>query len=126
MIHSYCIIALFLILPITYYLKKGYFFDIRDQSSTVLKYVAIALFSALLLYGIFTNIPLITVICSRNNYYSWAFILIVLQLTICNLFIFLIQAAYILPEILKTKSNSNGKLFFTFYIRIINLLFISS
>lgn len=110
MVHSYCIIALFLILPLN--CQDVYISDIRDQSHVIMKYVALTLFSILLLYGIIVNVLLLTVIYSRNSFYTRAFMLIVSQLAVCHLFMFLIQVVYILPELLKSKSISEGKLFY--------------
>ncbi|KAL3995167.1 putative integral membrane protein [Acanthocheilonema viteae] len=106
MVRSYCIIVLFLVLPLNCREKNSTIvFDIRDKSNAVMRYVALVLFSLFLLYGIAVNALMVAVIYGRNSYYSRAFILIVSQLIICNSAIFLLQVAYVLPAMLKTESN---------------------
>uniref|UniRef100_A0A8R1U331 G_PROTEIN_RECEP_F1_2 domain-containing protein n=1 Tax=Onchocerca volvulus TaxID=6282 RepID=A0A8R1U331_ONCVO len=90
--YSYCIIALFLILPLNCYEENATnflndsVFDIRDEQHMVTKYTVVVLFNLFLLHGIISN-GLITVILylKRDNHYSRAFILITYQLIICNL-----------------------------------------
>ncbi|VDK86542.1 unnamed protein product [Litomosoides sigmodontis] len=102
---SFCIIALFLILPLRCEEKNMSIFDIRNNSNTVSKYVAIVVFSFFILYGIVGNLLLATVIRCRENHYSRAFIFIISQLIICNLTVFFLQLVYIVPGILGFGSS---------------------
>lgn len=111
-LYYYCIIVLFLVLPVNCKENKTKYSDIRDQSYAAMKYVAVILFSLLLLYGIISNGLFVLVICSRDNHYSRSFISIISQLIICNLIIFSLQVVYILPGILRTKGSSEGKLIY--------------
>uniref|UniRef100_A0A8R1XL04 G_PROTEIN_RECEP_F1_2 domain-containing protein n=1 Tax=Onchocerca volvulus TaxID=6282 RepID=A0A8R1XL04_ONCVO len=102
--YSYCIITLFLISPLNCYAGNvTNIFDIRDEYNTVKRYVAIILFSLLLLYGIVSNILLIIVFCSKNTFYSHAFILISSQLIICAFLNFIPQVTIVLFEMIKTE-----------------------
>uniref|UniRef100_A0A8R1XSX6 G_PROTEIN_RECEP_F1_2 domain-containing protein n=1 Tax=Onchocerca volvulus TaxID=6282 RepID=A0A8R1XSX6_ONCVO len=102
MAYSCCIIALFLISP-CHAGNMTNTFDIRDEYNTVKRYVAIILFSLLLLYGIVGNILLIIVFCSKNSFYSHAFILISSQLIICAFLNFTPQVIIVLFEMIKTE-----------------------
>uniref|UniRef100_A0A1I8ER65 G_PROTEIN_RECEP_F1_2 domain-containing protein n=1 Tax=Wuchereria bancrofti TaxID=6293 RepID=A0A1I8ER65_WUCBA len=108
--HSYCIIALFLILPLNCYAENTTnVFDIRDECDTVKKYVAVVLFSLLLLYGIVGNVLLMVVFCARDNLYSHSFVLIASQIIVCSFLSFIPQVAIVLLEILKNKSSAAYK-----------------
>ncbi|OZC07082.1 hypothetical protein X798_05887, partial [Onchocerca flexuosa] len=69
-------------------------FDIRDEYNVVEKYVAIILFSLLLLNGTITNILMAIVFCcGRNNFFCHSFVLISSQIIICNFLNFIPQVA---------------------------------
>ncbi|EJW70427.1 hypothetical protein WUBG_18667, partial [Wuchereria bancrofti] len=99
--HSCCIMVLFLILPLNCHAENTTnVFDIRDECNTVKKYVAVVLFSLLLLYGIISDVLLMVVFCSHNNLYSRAFIFITSQIIISGLLNFIPQVVIVLVEIL--------------------------
>uniref|UniRef100_A0A8R1XTB0 7TM_GPCR_Srx domain-containing protein n=1 Tax=Onchocerca volvulus TaxID=6282 RepID=A0A8R1XTB0_ONCVO len=105
---SFYMIVLFLILNATCQDKNTTNkFDIRDEHHKVAKYIAILLFTILLLYSIISNILMaIALFCGgKDNSYSRAFVLIALQLIISNLIYLLPQMFVILPELLQTPSN---------------------
>uniref|UniRef100_A0AAF5PXH6 G-protein coupled receptors family 1 profile domain-containing protein n=1 Tax=Wuchereria bancrofti TaxID=6293 RepID=A0AAF5PXH6_WUCBA len=105
-VHSYCIMVLFLILPFNCHAENTTnVFDIRDECNTVKKYVAVVLFSLLLLYGIVSNILLMVVFCSHDNLYSRAFIFITSQIIISGFLNFIPQVVIVLVEILNSKSS---------------------
>ncbi|VDO14925.1 unnamed protein product [Brugia timori] len=111
--YYYCITVLLSILPLNCHAENvTNVFDIRDERNTVERYVAVVLFSLLLLYSIVSNVLLIFEFCRRDNLYNHSFVLITSQLIVCNLSISLLQVLFILPEILQNKDNSNGKLFY--------------
>lgn len=115
---SYCIIILFLIVPLNCddnaEESKP---NIMDEYHTIIKYVSVILFSLHLLYGITGNALMLIVFCiTREKYF--AFILIATQLIICNFLSFSSQIAVVLPEIL-LRNSSNGKLI---YLCIFTLL----
>uniref|UniRef100_A0AAF5PYU1 G-protein coupled receptors family 1 profile domain-containing protein n=1 Tax=Wuchereria bancrofti TaxID=6293 RepID=A0AAF5PYU1_WUCBA len=104
--HSCCIMVLFLILPLNCHAENTTnVFDIRDECNTVKKYVAVVLFSLLLLYGIISDVLLMVVFCSHNNLYSRAFIFITSQIIISGLLNFIPQVVIVLVEILDSKSS---------------------
>ncbi|VDN84330.1 unnamed protein product [Brugia pahangi] len=106
--YYYCIIVLLSILPLKCHAENTTnVFDIRDERSTVERYVAVVLFSLLLLYSIVSNVLLIFEFCRRDNLYNHSFVLITSQLIVCNLSISLLQVLFILPQILQNKDNSN-------------------
>uniref|UniRef100_A0A8R1U079 G-protein coupled receptors family 1 profile domain-containing protein n=1 Tax=Onchocerca volvulus TaxID=6282 RepID=A0A8R1U079_ONCVO len=106
MARSNYIIVLFLIVSL--YCHEGNtanVFDIRVEYNTVKRYVAIILFSLLLLYGIVSNILLIIVFCTRDIPYSRAFICISSQLIICTFLNFIPQVTIVLFGIIATKNT---------------------
>uniref|UniRef100_A0A1I8EH66 G_PROTEIN_RECEP_F1_2 domain-containing protein n=2 Tax=Wuchereria bancrofti TaxID=6293 RepID=A0A1I8EH66_WUCBA len=105
--HSYCIMVLFLILN-CHAGNTANVSDIRDECNTVEKYVAVVLFSLLLLYSIVSNVLLIFEFCRRDHLYNHSFVLITSQLIVCNLLISLLQILFILPEILQSKDSSGA------------------
>ncbi|VDN87254.1 unnamed protein product [Brugia pahangi] len=109
--YSYCIVALLLILPLNCNgANTTSIFDIRDEKYMTAKYTVVLLFPVFLLYGIISNILMAIVCFSRGNLYGRAFILITLQIIICNLISFIPHMIVLLPEILLTKKNSNCNL----------------
>uniref|UniRef100_A0A1I8EQ75 G-protein coupled receptors family 1 profile domain-containing protein n=1 Tax=Wuchereria bancrofti TaxID=6293 RepID=A0A1I8EQ75_WUCBA len=109
MAHSYCIIALFLILPSNCHAQNTTnVFDIRDECNTVEKYVAVVLFSLLLLYGIVSNILLMVIFCSHDNLYSHSFVLIASQIIVCSFLNFTPQVTIVVLKILRNK-NFEGR-----------------
>ncbi|CAG9539344.1 unnamed protein product [Cercopithifilaria johnstoni] len=80
--------------------------DAREKSNTTAKYVAVILFSLLMLYGAFGNIMMAVVLCCRDSPYSHAFIVITSQLIICDLLTFL-PVIVVLPSILQNENQSN-------------------
>uniref|UniRef100_A0A0R3RNJ5 G_PROTEIN_RECEP_F1_2 domain-containing protein n=1 Tax=Elaeophora elaphi TaxID=1147741 RepID=A0A0R3RNJ5_9BILA len=86
-------------------------FDIRDECNTVRRYVAIVLFSLLVLYGIVSNILMgIVFFRGRGSLYSRAFFLITYQLIICSFLNFLPQVIIVLHEILQNKTSDAYKI----------------
>ncbi|KAL3995174.1 putative integral membrane protein [Acanthocheilonema viteae] len=105
--HSRFIIISFLILPLYCYERNTTnIIDKREKNHTIAKYVTTLLFSLFMLYGAFGNILMAIVLCNRDNSYSRSFILITLQLIICDLLTFL-PVIVVLPIILQAKSNSD-------------------
>uniref|UniRef100_A0A0R3RJP7 G_PROTEIN_RECEP_F1_2 domain-containing protein n=1 Tax=Elaeophora elaphi TaxID=1147741 RepID=A0A0R3RJP7_9BILA len=103
------IIILFLILPLRCQEKDTTEEDdIRDDNHMVAKYIALLLFIIFLLYGFISNILMGVVLFHRRreNYYSYEFILIAIQLIICNFTTFVPQMVVVLPEMLQNKNNS--------------------
>ncbi|VDN84928.1 unnamed protein product [Brugia pahangi] len=104
--YSYCIVALLLILPLNCNgANTTSIFDIRDEKYMTAKYTVVLLFPVFLLYGIISNILMAIVCFSRGNLYGRAFILITLQIIICNLISFIPHMIVLLPEILLTKNS---------------------
>ncbi|OZC06290.1 hypothetical protein X798_06724 [Onchocerca flexuosa] len=107
---SYCVTILFLILSLNCYEgNTTNVFNIRDEYSTAIKYVKIILFPLLLLYSIISNALIAVIFCSRNIFYSRAFILITFQLIISSFLNFIPQMTILLPEMLKSKSSDAYK-----------------
>uniref|UniRef100_A0A8R1Y7A4 G-protein coupled receptors family 1 profile domain-containing protein n=1 Tax=Onchocerca volvulus TaxID=6282 RepID=A0A8R1Y7A4_ONCVO len=105
--HSFNIIVLFLVLPSTYQEKNTTnVLDIREEQ--YVKYITFLLFTALLLYGIISNMLMGTVLfCGgKDNSYNRAFILIASQLIISNLLALLPQLTVVLPEMLQTTNTT--------------------
>uniref|UniRef100_A0A1I8EQ87 Uncharacterized protein n=1 Tax=Wuchereria bancrofti TaxID=6293 RepID=A0A1I8EQ87_WUCBA len=73
--------------------------DIRDECNTVEKYVAVILFSLLLLYGTVSNVLLMVVFCSHDNLYSHSFVLIASQIIFpgSRQYYYMIFSAAVLP-----------------------------
>ncbi|VDN95777.1 unnamed protein product [Brugia pahangi] len=116
-VHSYCIIALLLILSLNCHAENATnVFDIRNECNTVERYVAVVLFSLLLLYGIVSNVLLVVVFCSRDNLYSRAFIIIASQIIVCSFLNFIPQAAIVVLKIVRNKN------FGTWIYRIFSVL----
>ncbi|KAK6104692.1 7 transmembrane receptor (rhodopsin family) protein [Brugia pahangi] len=116
-VHSYCIIALLLILSLNCHAENATnVFDIRNECNTVEGYVAVVLFSLLLLYSIVGNVLLMVVFCSRDNLYSRAFIIIASQIIVCSFLNFIPQAAIVVLKIVRNKN------FGTWIYRIFSVL----
>ncbi|KAK6104686.1 putative integral membrane protein [Brugia pahangi] len=116
-VHSYCIIALLLILSLNCHAENATnVFDIRNECNTVERYVAVVLFSLLLLYGIVSNVLLMVVFCSRDNLYSRAFIIIASQIIVCSFLNFIPQATIVVLKIVRNKN------FGTWIYRIFSVL----
>ncbi|VDO44519.1 unnamed protein product, partial [Brugia timori] len=103
--------------------------DIRDDNHKIIKYIAILLFTVLLLYGIISNILLAAVFFRKDNHYSREFIAIASQLIISNFMAFIPQIVVVFPEILKTKKttwiNRTFSTFATFpFFSILNFSFL--
>lgn len=113
--YSYCITVSFLILPLFGQERNATnAIDIRNENYRIAKFTAIILFTIFIFSGIINNALMAIVIFyhKKDNYYSHSFIAIVSQLIICDFIAFLPQMFVVLPEILQTKSNPNGKLFY--------------
>ncbi|VDN93498.1 unnamed protein product [Brugia pahangi] len=107
-VRYYCIIALFLISPLNCHEgNTTNVFDIRDEQHIIIKYTVVAITLFFVLYGIISNILMITVCYSRNNLYSRPFILIVSQIIISNLVSFIPYVIILLPGILLNKKYGN-------------------
>ncbi|CAG9529801.1 unnamed protein product, partial [Cercopithifilaria johnstoni] len=108
--HCY-ITVLFLVLPITCQERNTtYKADIRDENHKVMKYIAVTLFIIFLLYGITSNTVMAISLFRRGKerYYGRGFLLISIQLIICNFMAFQPQMFHVLPEILQTENKSNA------------------
>ncbi|CAG9530069.1 unnamed protein product [Cercopithifilaria johnstoni] len=107
----YCYITVvLLILPVICQERNTtYEVDIRDENHMIAKYIAVILSIIFLLYGIISNTLMTIVLFCRGkeNRYSHGFVLIAIQLIICNFMAFLPQMYLVLPEILQTESNSH-------------------
>uniref|UniRef100_A0A0R3RP23 G_PROTEIN_RECEP_F1_2 domain-containing protein n=1 Tax=Elaeophora elaphi TaxID=1147741 RepID=A0A0R3RP23_9BILA len=90
--------------------------EVTDKSETyeqhkITKYVAVLLFTILVLYGFASNIFMATVLfCrKRNNRYNREFILIASQIIICDFMALFPHIIVVLPEIiLRGKKNFYG------------------
>ncbi|KAK6104622.1 putative integral membrane protein [Brugia pahangi] len=125
----YYMIVLLLILPSICLENTTDMNDIRDDNHKIIKYIAILLFTLLLLYGIISNILLAAVFFRKDNHYSREFIAIASQLIISNFMAFIPQIVVVLPEILKTKKttwiNRTFSTFATFpFFSILNFSFL--
>ncbi|VDN92853.1 unnamed protein product [Brugia pahangi] len=101
----YCITVVLLILSLNCHAENATnLFDIRNECNTVEKYVAVILFSLLLLYGIASNVLLMVVYCIHNNIYSRTFIHITYQIIVCSFLNFIPQMIVVLGGILWNKN----------------------
>uniref|UniRef100_A0A8R1U2L9 G-protein coupled receptors family 1 profile domain-containing protein n=1 Tax=Onchocerca volvulus TaxID=6282 RepID=A0A8R1U2L9_ONCVO len=82
--------------------------DISTREEQYVKYITFLLFTALLLYGIISNMLMgIVLFCGgKDNSYNHAFILIASQLIISNLLALLPQLTVVLPEMLQTTNTT--------------------
>uniref|UniRef100_A0A0R3R6M8 G_PROTEIN_RECEP_F1_2 domain-containing protein n=1 Tax=Brugia timori TaxID=42155 RepID=A0A0R3R6M8_9BILA len=104
----YCITVVLLILSLNCHAENATnLFDIRNECNTVEKYVAVILFSLLLLYGIASNVLLMVVYCIHNNIYSRTFIHITYQIIVCSFLNFIPQMTVVLGGILWDKNFDN-------------------
>ncbi|KAL3995250.1 Caenorhabditis serpentine receptor-like protein class xa family protein [Acanthocheilonema viteae] len=109
---SWHIIVLFVILlPSTW--ERTYTTDKaeRDDHQNVVKYVAILLFTAFILYAAVSNTLMMIILFHprQSNHYKREFVLISSQLIICNFMALLPHIIVVLPKILHVENNSHAE-----------------
>uniref|UniRef100_A0A0R3RP06 G_PROTEIN_RECEP_F1_2 domain-containing protein n=1 Tax=Elaeophora elaphi TaxID=1147741 RepID=A0A0R3RP06_9BILA len=108
--HSFCIIVLFLILPLNCHEdNRTKIFDIRDDYNKIKRYLAITLFSLLILYGTVSNVLLTAIFYDRKEHYNRPFVFIAAQIIICSFLNFATQILIVIREMIKNEASDAYK-----------------